>query len=255
MISFLLRIPVFKRLIPSIFKKYIKLSKKYIKTIYINGIYYELDVRHLIDRRFYLHRSYENELYTPIRSIIKKYEVEFFFDIGSCWGVYSLQLSNQFQNLKIISYDPITKNIDRLNKLIKINNIKNIKTFKLALGNHKEIVELGATETFSPNYEIGEKKAVITEKCKMDKLDNLHFLKDKTIIIKIDTEGFEYNVLMGAQQILKDNKIFCQVEIKKQNYEKVLEFMNRNNFKLISDNQYNKTDFFFSNFINEKISI
>lgn len=225
------------------------------KTIYINGIYYELDVRHLIDRRFYLYRSYENELYTHLRSIIKKYEVEFFFDIGACWGVYSLQLSNQFQNLKIFSYDPITKNIDRLNRLIKINNIPNIKTFKLALGNNKEIVELGATETFSPNYEIGEKKAVITEKCEMDKLDNLHFLKDKTIIIKIDTEGFEYNVLMGAQQILKDNKIFCQVEIKNQNYEKVLEFMNRNNFKLISDNKYNKTDFFFSNFINEKISI
>ena len=137
MFSQLIKLPIFKRLIPSLYKKYIFLFNKYNK------------------------------------------KINYFFDIGSCWGIYSLRLSNKFENLKIFSYDPIDRNIQRLNNSIKINNIKNIQTFRLAIGDEESIVELGATEDYSPNYEIGEKNAVIKEKCKMNLLDNLHYLEKK----------------------------------------------------------------------------
>ena len=251
----LIKWPIFKRLIPSLYKKYIFLFNKYNKNISIEGINYDLDLRHLIDRRFFFHKTYEDELFQPVCNIIKNKEIDYFFDIGSCWGIYSLRLSKKFRNLKSFSYDPINRNIQRLNHSIKINNIENIQTFCLAIGDKETIVELGATEDYSPNYEIGEKNAVVTEKCKMNLLDNLHNLENKNIVFKIDTEGFEDKVLEGAIKLLSKNKVFCQVEIKDKNIDKVFSFFKSINYNLVSDNKFNKTDYFFSYFYLKKIKI
>ena len=53
MISQLIKWPIFKRLIPSLYKKYIFLFNKYDKNIFIEGIDYDLDLRHLIERCFF----------------------------------------------------------------------------------------------------------------------------------------------------------------------------------------------------------
>ena len=53
MLSQLIKLPILKRLIPSLYKKYIFLFYKWKKTIFVDGIYYNLDLRHLIDRRFF----------------------------------------------------------------------------------------------------------------------------------------------------------------------------------------------------------
>ena len=131
-----------------------------------------------------------------------------------------------------------------------------MKIFKhsvLPLGVKKPL--LGATEDYFPNYEIGEKNAVVTEKCKMNLLDNLHNLENKNIVFKIDTEGFEDKVLEGAIKLLSKNNVFCQVEIKDKNIDKVFSFFKSINYNLISDNKFNKTDYFFSNFDLNKIEI
>ena len=205
---------------------------------------------------FFFHKTYEDELFKPLSNIIRKYEVDYFFDIGACWGIYSLRLGKKFNKLNIIAYDPIKKNIERLKNSIIKNKISNILASKIAIGDKKGVVILGATETYSPNYEINETKAVITEKCEINALDNLHHnIKDKFIVLKIDTEGFELNVLKGAKKLLLNNKVFCQIEIKDNNIEEVFSFLKNNNFKLISINKFNKTDYFFSNFYEENITI
>ena len=207
MLSFLVKIPILKRLIPSFYKKYFFFSKDHEKTIVVNGVYFDLDLRHLIDRRFFFHKAYEDELFNPLSNIIEKYKVDYFFDIGSCWGIYSLRLAKKFNKLNIIAYDPIKKNIERLKNSIIKNKISNIHTLKVAIGDKKGFVTLGATEIYSPNYEINEKNAVITEKCEINTLDNFHIdIKDKFIVLKIDTEGYEFNVLKGAEKLLLNNK-------------------------------------------------
>ena len=256
MLKSIIRLPILKRLIPSIYKKYIFFFNNYKKTVLVDNTYFDLDLRHLIDRRFFFYNSYEEELFKPLTKIIKNYQVSYFFDIGSCWGIYSLRLSNDFKNLKIIAFDPIKKNIERLKNSISKNNILNIETCKIALGDKKGVVVLGSTETYSPNYEIGEMRAVVSEECDMNTLDNLyHTIVNNFIFIKIDTEGSELKVLRGAKKILLNNKVFCQIEIKNNNIEEVFAFLKNNDFKLISINKFNKTDYFFSNFYEESITI
>ena len=55
----------------------------------------------------------------------------------------------------------------------------------------------------------------------MNLLDNLHYLEKKNIVIKIDTEGFEDKVLNGAVNLLTKNNVFCKIEIKDKNIDKV----------------------------------
>ena len=92
MLNFLLKLPLLKRLIPSIYKKYIFFTKNYFKEVKVNNVYYNLDLRHLIDRRFYFHKKYEEELFIPLVNTIRNNNIDIFFDIGSCWGLYSLRL-------------------------------------------------------------------------------------------------------------------------------------------------------------------
>jgi len=251
----LIKLPILKRAIPSILKKYIYWTNNYEKKITIENISYDLDLRHLIDRRFFLHRGYEDELYYNLCKIIKKEKIQYFLDIGSCWGVYSLRLANIFKNLRILAFDPIQKNIDRLISSTKKNKLKNIKTYKIAIGDKKGNVKLGATEDYSPNYKINKSSQVITEYSKINLIDNLIFLKNKKIIFKIDTETFEFKVIKGAKKLLKNNKCFLQIEIVESNKNKLINFLKKIGYKLISNNINNKGDYFFSNFIFKKINI
>ena len=115
MIKYLIKVPLLKRIIPSIYKKYI-FNKNFYKKIIVDDVIFDLDLRHLIDRRFFFHKSYENELFLPIIRVLESNKIDYFLDIGSCWGIYSLRLAKKFKNLKILSFDPIKNNISRLKK-------------------------------------------------------------------------------------------------------------------------------------------
>ena len=86
-----MKLQIIKRIIPSLYKKYIFFKKDYSKELTIDNIKYDLDLRHLIDRRFFFHKKYEDELFLPIKNLIKKNNIDYFLDIGSCWGIYSLR--------------------------------------------------------------------------------------------------------------------------------------------------------------------
>ena len=232
----LIKFPILKRLIPSFYKKYLFFKKDYFKELIIEDVTYNLDLRHLIDRRFYFHKEYEEELFKPIVNIIKENNIDHFLDVGSCWGIYSLRLCKVFKNLNILTFDPIKKNIQRLKKSIFKNKINNIKVFHTALGSKKGNIELGATEDYSPNYKIDENNSVISEYSSIDTLDNLLPVQNKKLVIKIDTEGFEYEVLKGADNLLKNNKCYCQIKIIPSNKSDIFLYLRERNYKLISTN-------------------
>ncbi len=251
----LMKLPIIKRIIPSILKLNMKLTGSYKKETIVEGVLLNLDLRHLIDRRVFLHKGYEDELYFKLVDVIKNNQVDFFLDIGSCWGIYSLRLAKRFENLKILAFDPIKLNIERLRQSIKKNKFKNIKIFHTALGNDKGAISLGNNENFSPNYQINNKNPVIIEKSKINLLDNLSAFKKRTLVLKIDVESFEIEVLKGAKKLLINNNCFVQVEIVRANMPKVITFFKKIGYQLISKNAHNKTDYLFSNFLFETVEV
>ena len=240
----IIKLPIFKRLIPSTFKKIILITGNFIKKKNIDGITYLLDTRHLIDRNFYLRENYEDNLFFSAKRLITNNKINFFLDIGSCWGIYSLRLS-KIKNLKILSFDPVLKNIERLSEMIKINNLKNIKIFNTALGSKKDKVKLYGDADFTPNYSIYEKKSKNVSISQIDKLDNILKIKKKTLYLKVDIEGHEYPFIIGAKKILRNNNIILQIELFKNNKVKVFKYLKKNKFNLIYSF---KDDYIFSNF-------
>ena len=58
-----------------------------------------------------------------MKDIISSNKIDYFFDIGSCWGLYSLRLSGIFKNLTINLLIQ-QENINRLNESIILIQLK-----------------------------------------------------------------------------------------------------------------------------------
>ena len=239
----ILKLPIIKRLIPSIIKKLNIKSKN----IYRDSVYYNLDLRYFVDRNFYLY-GWDEEIIKYLNLIIKKNNINTFLDIGSCWGIYTLKVAKQNPNIKIFSFDVFIENINRLKLMLEKNKFDNVKTFNLAIGLDKKIEKFAVNEEFSPNYArdlVGKKKIEVQQ----DKIDNLIEYSNKIIAIKIDVERMELDVLKGAENLLKKNKCFIIVETD-QNEINVINFLNSIGYQKIEHN-FKTIDSFFSNFNEE----
>ena len=146
-------------------------------------------------------------------------------DIGANIGDYSEVLLNR-TNTNVIAFEPLPKAFETLSKL-KQSFPNRIEAINAGVGSKEEVLELhyGAEDSelasFSPEveqiYYVGAsntnvmKVPVITldsyyEKHIKGKFDSLDLLK-------IDTEGFEYEVLAGANQTISELKPkFIQIE-------------------------------------------
>lgn len=65
-ISYLIKFPILKRIIPSFYKKYIFFFNKYKKKVIIKNVSYDLDLRHLIDMRFFFIMVMKNSYLNPL---------------------------------------------------------------------------------------------------------------------------------------------------------------------------------------------
>tara|TARA_B100000579_G_scaffold428553_1_gene438898 strand:- start:664 stop:1392 length:729 start_codon:yes stop_codon:yes gene_type:complete len=215
-----------KRLIPSIIKRYAFYFSDYEREITYEGIVFNLDIRHLIDRTFYINKEYEEENFQNLVQVITDESPGYFIDIGACWGIYSLRLAKKFNDLKIKSVEPIKKNVNRIRDSIHKNSLTNIEVYHTAVGDKNGTILLGSNNDWSPNYKINEENIEVTEQSQIQTLDGLFNLADQTIVMKIDVEGFEFEALKGAKKILKENKCYLQIEIRYENYDKVEKILN-----------------------------
>lgn len=165
---------------------------------------------------------YEKELleyfkeYMPTNGIV--------YDIGANIGNHTLYFSRTLNPKKIYSFEPAKELFETLNFNIKVNGFKNIELFNYAVGkeigeallnyNHKNT---GASNISSDGHELV--KSVALDKLKIEKPD----------FVKIDVEGFEYDVIQGMQKILQVSSPVLWIEIFSDNYfvvDQLLEELN-----------------------------
>ena len=174
------------------------------------------------------------------------------FDVGSHKGKLAKLMYDLYKNAVIYCFEP---NKSMNDDLKKIGN--NIKVYNCALGEKNEkkqilINKIDLTNTLSKinenslylkikNFILAKsKKDNVYETIQVISLEN--FCIEKKIkdidFLKLDVEGYEYNVLLGAKNIIKNVK-FVMLEIQKNNmyqdYSKknIEVFLKENNFILI----------------------
>jgi len=181
-------------------------------------------------------------------------------DIGAHKGETIDLFIENFNVKKIYAFEPNPKVFDFLKKKIKRKNIKRIILFNIGLGKKKEkkklqVFDESSSSTFhvvnkNTNY-YKRKKFFLSPFSKM--LVSSEFLVDiyplseifkknkisKIHILKIDTEGYEFNILKGLTKQLLKKISFIYFEhhydlmIKKNyNFYDINSFLLKNNFKL-----------------------
>lgn len=142
-----------------------------------------------------------------------KFRPKYFFDIGANYGTHTLLLS--LQNINTISFEPNPTCLDYFKGLLKFNNIDN-KIENIALGDKESIEKLWFQETETWNGSIlgnNEKPNSKGIDIKVKTLDN--YVKETGIkpnLLKIDTEGFELNVLKGGSTCISEENPFIILE-------------------------------------------
>lgn len=133
---------------------------------------------------------------------------DYFIDIGSNVGVYSL-LASGINQCKSIAIEPIPSTFQSLNKNISINKLEE-KITSLNIGLAKNHGELFFTKDDDTMNHVIDEQTTESISVKVDTLDNI-FPKNNfdNVLIKIDVEGFEYNVLKGGSESLKNDKILA----------------------------------------------
>ena len=204
----------------------------------------------LTDWRIETFFTKEPETLEWIDSFEKKDKI-IFWDIGANIGLYSIYSVLRNENVSTISFEPSTSNLRILSRNISINNLENkIKILSAPLSNKEnqfltmnegDFIEGGALNTFGENYDFAGE--LFDSKMKYKILGTtIKNLLDNNILeipnyIKIDVDGIEHLILEGAGEYLKDKRIkSLSIEINedfKEQYNKVIEIMDQNEFKLL----------------------
>ena len=134
---------------------------------------------------------------------IWKYELdETLFDAGAYDGdsIKDFLKLTKNQYKKIIACEPDKKNMDKLERYIKTEKIKNITTICKGVSDKKGVLQYNAEGTMMSVIAKDGK-----EKISVDSIDSI--LKDIPVtIIKMDIEGHEKEALQGARKTIQSNR-------------------------------------------------
>jgi FkbM family methyltransferase len=125
---------------------------------------------------------------------------DLFVDIGSNVGVYAI-LASKLKEAKTIAFEPANEAIKILKRNIQINEIQHFVTIcQSALGETKEISYI--TNNQDSENHIVTNFSNSNQKIEINRLDDM--VDEIPVLIKIDTEGFEYKILKGGKRLIEN---------------------------------------------------
>jgi FkbM family methyltransferase len=151
-------------------------------------------------------------------------------DIGGNIGFWSRDFCDRFEN--VVIFEPDASNIECLET--NLSGKENYDLHQVGLGSkqetktfYKSLTTSGAHSFFRDQvFEDQVEESVLEIK----RLDDYNF--KNVDLIKIDTQGSEYDILLGGQQTLLDNDCVLNVEIEHKNElqrqagKKIIELLN-----------------------------
>ena len=243
-----------QKLRKSFLRRFLFLTKREKLSFKLNDILLNLDIRDSIDREIYFTGQYEEKQIQLLIENIKKFNIHRFIDVGANIGVYALSIASSISNITVDAFEPHHGAFERMEVNVRQNNLSNIvNCHNLALSDENKEGYLSAGYRFGKYQSGGAKVSPLGEiKIKQVRGDDIIKDSNNVIAIKIDVEGFELSVLRGFVNLIKNNKVFLQIEIFEAEFTKTSSFLEKYNFKLIDKgtftHQETVQDYFYVNF-------
>lgn len=161
-------------------------------------------------RLLWIDKNYENQVVDFIHDYLRNGDI--MIDAGANIGVITLESSVIVGNKgKIYSIEPHPKIFRFLRGNIQLNRFDNIKIFNVVLGNQDDIVLFSDKISDDQNSVSDDKNGI---KLPMKQLDDL-IHSNQINLLKIDVEGYEKFVLLGASKLLKITDCICFEAVEK----------------------------------------
>ncbi len=193
------------------------------RTVSRNGINYHLDISDYQEYLIYFDLKEDSSVpfleYAPLKEGV-------FIDIGANIGQTSLNLSKKLGKVvhKIYAFEPFPVTFEKLKNNILLNNFSSIEIFNVALGNEEDIMKMEIScPTNSGGYKVAPKNSIIKNEwvqVLQKKLDDFYKLDNPIQFIKIDVEGYEMEVLRGAEKVIKKNMPLMVIELNDLNLKR-----------------------------------
>jgi len=143
--------------------------------------------------------NYEKEIQTIFQKHLSPGKVA--FDIGANVGFYTLLASTLVGTTgKVVSFEPVPRNIAYLKEHMRINQIQNVTVLETALSDNEGFTCFDE----GPSHHEGRIRTSGTLKVSTTSLDALYEKRALPLPhwMKIDVEGAEYSVFAGSKTVI-----------------------------------------------------
>jgi len=181
----------------------------------------------IFENRLFLSKNYEPEVLDYMNASIKP-EQTVFIDIGAHHGIHSIYAIKNCKAKKVISFEPSSRERERLLDNTRRNRLKNIVVSSCAISKSNGSATLNIADSYNnghnslENFRYPETKL---EKSEIVQTITLRELFDRYSIsphdhtlIKIDVEGHEMEILRTAEETLKEFAPDIIIEVSKETY-------------------------------------
>jgi FkbM family methyltransferase len=213
------------------------------------GARFLVDTTDYIDQCIAFDGMWEAPQLEVLAVLCRKRKIDCFVDIGANAGFYSIMFAVKKFSDRIIAFEPDPGNYARLLKNLALNDLaKRIEAVPLALGDRDSEVTLyegakwnrGESTIAEPNQTPKE----FTHRIRQVRFDDMFSFAGKSIIIKMDVEGYEFHALAGMERTLKDNACYLQVELYSDRLEELKALFARLGYRFLHTEYI---DHFFTN--------
>lgn len=213
--AILMKIPLFA--VKEVYARFQERFGNPIQKATIGNYSIDVDIREGIQRRLYT-GWYELEETEIFKNLLSPGMV--FIDVGASVGYYSFIASSIVgENGTVYSFEPSKYSYDIFKENICGNNIKNIYPQNVGLGDKEcklELFDSIGTESNTENIHaptfvsqtqpVDNRSMGFVPVIRLDDFCDRIGIK-KINLIKIDVEGFEYNVLLGMTRLFESNAV------------------------------------------------
>ncbi len=162
--------------------------------------------------------------YEPIQpyvlmALAERAKVDTFIDVGANIGVYSIFMSS-LDCIKVVhAFEPSRTTFVQLSENVKLNFTGKVSVYDKALSSSAQVVRFGIVAPLSGANSIVSGSIHAADKFVREHLveclplDALRIETPGKLCVKIDVEGHERNVLIGAKELLNRKAAILQLEV------------------------------------------
>ena len=167
-------------------------------------------------------------------------------DVGVNIGQSLLDFMTETPTVQYYGFEPNAACVFYVNDLIHRNEFWNCSVLPVGLNNKNEMLTL-LTKRWADASGSVVQRSVINQRRLVYTIHGDEFISREKIedirMIKIDVEGFEYEVMTGLNETIKKNRplIFCEINIWGRNVEEMNSFLASLDYGIISRNEMSES--------------